>query len=769
MPRRPNKLLRVLLPLGLFVVGLGVPIAVMSNTLGANKPRQQAPQPAAEGGSPSDNQPGADGAGPPGEQTSAEPAPAELPPAEQPAPQAETPPAQSQPEQGPPPDPLPPGSLRVEGFAGDPLATNFDALGDLKPDTASKMRVEFSHLGAGIKSIRLADELDSVQADRRARQEGAVEAEHHVLVQGEVVGANAMLVPFCALGVEVNGDFVPLVIGPDNTPAWRQVSRDRPGVFETFVRDADGNRVLRIERTYSTTPGGYDLRVGQGVENLTDKPLDIRWSQFGPTELFRDIGYGGDKRRVRFGYLLDAKTDPTRQWVDATDFLWPRTKLTGKNAANEFPGGRVWPNDRSRERGYTLVWAGMTNRYFGAVMHPIIDPNQANPDKAFGGIDVLDSVSLPDTGDVILKATSPKQRLVPNGKLSYDMGLYAGPLSKEVINADPMLESLGVGGVVVYNFGSMCAFCTFSWLTGPLLALLRFLHALTQDWGLAIILLVVCVRSLLHPITRWSQIRMLVFGKQMQAMAPKQKAIQEKYKDDKQRLQQEMAKLWREEGISPTGFLGCLPMTLQSPIWIALYAMLYFTIDLRHEPAFFGVFQKLSGNAWLFLADLAEQDHFITLGKGVPIFGLFTLDSINLLPLFLGVVFFLQQKYLTPPTSAALTPEQESQQKMMKVMMVVMFPLIMYKAPSGLSLYFITNSTLGILESRWIRSHAEKSGRLEPGEKQKKEPRKGGFMARLKQMAEQQQQAQAQRGTSPKRQPRPPKDSGPNPRRFKSR
>jgi len=210
-------------------------------------------------------------------------------------------------------------------------------------------------------------------------------------------------------------------------------------------------------------------------------------------------------------------------------------------------------------------------------------------------------------------------------------------------------------------------------------------------------------------------------------------------------------------------------MFLQSPVWIALYAMLYFTIDLRHEPAFFGLFQTVTGNAWHFLADLAEPDHFIYFGGSgpkLPLFG--TISGINILPLLLGVVFYIQQKYLTPPTAAAMTPEQESQQKMMKVMMVVMFPLIMYAAPSGLALYFITNSTLGILESRWIRSHAEKSGRLEPGNL-KKQPRKGGFMARLKEMAEKQQQLQAERGTSAKRQPRIAKDAGTNPRRFKQR
>ena len=68
----------------------------------------------------------------------------------------------------------------------------------------------------------------------------------------------------------------------------------------------------------------------------------------------------------------------------------------------------------------------------------------------------------------------------------------------------------------------------------------------------------------------------------------------------------------------------------------------------------------------------------------------------------------MQQKYLTPPPSGNMTPEQLTQQKMMKVMMVVMFPVLMYNAPSGLSLYFITNSTLGILESRYIRAHIDK-------------------------------------------------------------
>jgi YidC/Oxa1 family membrane protein insertase len=752
MPRRPNKYLRIFLPLGLFVVGLGIPIAVGVNTMG-RKAAQPIQTPA--------EQPS---------QAAAEGAPTET--TGQPA-DAGAAPAQADPAGAPPAQPIaavPAGTYAVESLAGDPLATDFDPIGGLGLDSPFRMRVEFSHLGAGVRAIRLAGELDSVQSDREAKK-GVVDPEHHVVVQAQVAGAQQMLVPFCALGLEINGSFVQLLNSgtPDFAPAWRQVSREEPGRFEAFIRDAAGNRVLRVERRYLIAPGSHDLEIRQRVENLTDGAFDLRWNQFGPVELFAGTGYGGEIRRMRFGYLLDAQRDPTRQWVDATDYLWSRKKFTGKGAAKSFPGQQVWPNSRGVEKRYDLVWLGMTNRYFGAVVHPIIDPAAVQPDKVFHTVERVDYVTLPDTGDIVFRLASPAGRLEPGATADYDMGLYAGPLSREVIGADAMLDRLGVPGVVVFNFGSMCAFCTFSWLTGPLLGLLRFLHSLTSDWALSIILLVVCVRTLLHPITRWSQLRMLIFGKQMQGMAPKQKLIQEKYKDDKQRLQQEMSKLWREEGISPTGFLGCLPMFLQSPVWIALYAMLYFAIDLRHEPAFFGVFQSMTGNAWLFLADLAEPDRAIFFGsKGptLPMVG--KLNSINLLPLLLGVVFFMQQKYLQPPTTAAMTPEQESQQKMMKVMMVVMFPLIMYGAPSGLAIYFITNSVLGILESRWIRSHAAKTGQLEP-DALKKKPSKGGFMGRLKAMAEAQQANQAQRGTSAKRQPRMVKDPGPTPRRYKKR
>src|SRR5262249_54057346 len=155
--------------------------------------------------------------------------------------------------------------------------------------------------------------------------------------------------------------------------------------------------------------------------------------------------------------------------------------------------------------------------------------------------------------------------------------------------------------------------------------------------------------------------RMARFGKQMAAIGPKQKVIQEKYKDDPLKLREETSKLWREEGISPAGFLGCLPMFLQTPVWIALYAALYFSVEMRNQPAFYGLFQHVKGGGWppwQFLGNLSEADRLLYFGHTVatvPILG--PIQSLNVLPILLAVVFFIQQKYLTPPTAATMTPE----------------------------------------------------------------------------------------------------------------
>ena len=145
-------------------------------------------------------------------------------------------------------------------------------------------------------------------------------------------------------------------------------------------------------------------------------------------------------------------------------------------------------------------------------------------------------------------------------------------------------------------------------------------------------------------------------------------------------------------------------MFLQMPIWIALYALLYFMFDIRQESAFFGIFQMIGGCP--FLADLSSADHFFGKFNEPHQFLFWNVTGINFLPILMGVIFYVQQKYMSPQ-SMATTPEQASQQKMMRIMMVVMFPLMLYSAPSGLTLYILTSSSVGILESRHIRKQID--------------------------------------------------------------
>jgi YidC/Oxa1 family membrane protein insertase len=210
------------------------------------------------------------------------------------------------------------------------------------------------------------------------------------------------------------------------------------------------------------------------------------------------------------------------------------------------------------------------------------------------------------------------------------------------------------------------------------------------------------------------------------------------------------------------------PCSSRPPIWIALYATLYYAFELRQQPAFYGVFQSLTGGSWAFLADLAEPDHAMWFkGKGYHLWLISDMmgpiTGLNILPLVWGAVFWVHQKYLTPPSTGTMSPEQEQQQKIIKVMSVVMLPVFMYNAPSGLLVYFLTNSVLAIIENHWIREHVKKHDLLNPEKYKKQRKTQGGFMQRLQRLAEQRQQ-QSSRPGSKRGGPSNPNPRGPQQR-----
>jgi YidC/Oxa1 family membrane protein insertase len=643
--------------------------------------------------------------------------------------------------------------LRAVAPAGSTTghATPPASIGSLDPEESPAL-FELTRRGAGISRITFSDIWVTADARLRARAERAAIARgetpaelvpdelRYVLTETKLLRntyrGDGFEVPVLAASqLIVNGTSVNLfdyTTGDDGQPVyvWGETG---PATFETTVVDGAGTPLIHITRRFVIA--GFDLVLEQRLRNLSASPLEIRWRQFGPSSLPLDRSRYMDRRRFRFGYLPDP-SNRALVLAEDNDLLFERSDVLKRwrKAEGAFEAGEaaerqdflsLWPNKVSRDKEYGLSWFATTNRYFALAIHPDLSA-QASGDRSLAARveHITLEVSNPDPAEegnehfvVFTSLTSPARTIDPGTELNLDLGVYAGPLDRSILEQEEPFVSLSMQNLILYQMSSFCAICTFQWLAHGLLAFLTLLKAVVGDWGLAIIGLVVVVRLLLHPITKKSQISMQRFGKQMSAMKPELDKLQKKISDPK-KLQQEQMRLMREHGLNPLQMLGCLPLFLQTPIWIALYAMLYFTFDLRQEPAFFGLFQRLTGDAWPFLADLSAADHFFGEVDEPFKFFMWNITGINLLPALMGVIFFIQQKYMSPPPSPTMTEDQLRQQKIMKVMMVVLFPLMLYSAPSGLTLYILTSSTIGILESRYIRAHVSEMD-LNPPKKDK--------------------------------------------------
>ena len=598
-------------------------------------------------------------------------------------------------------------------------------LGGLDPEQ-HRFQIAFSRGGAGIESIVFSDFWTEASfaraADRhRADPEAPMPPEDERYRLGSSRYGLDVIPLLAARAVEIDGVFVSLF-----GDVWSEIE---PGRFETEIVDESGTPRFRIERRFILPPNGYDLTVEQRVEHLGEAggpAAEVRWIQYGPSDLDRDRGSFIEVRRLHFGYLFPKDRDPTQSNVTANGQLYERSEVLdrigewyGLPAQSITPQMLdLWPNDTSREEDLALSWFGATNRYFTICVHAVFDPPDATDRRITGSIEsvrpIADLAAPTTQQTVVTELHGPVRSIAPGETGSWDMGVYAGPLERSVLETTEPYVSLNMRDLIVYLMSGCCTFCTFSWLADFLVVFLSFLHGMVFDWAIAIVLLVCIVRLILHPLMRKGQIQMQRMGRLMSDLKPEIDALQKKYKDDPKRLQEEQRRMFMERGVNPMGCVGgLLPTFLQMPIWIALYAMLFFAFELRQEPAFFGVFQLLPdvqvGSATVFghfLGDLSRPDHFIEFASPVDIW-ITKLTGFNILPILMGAIFFVQQKYMSPPPSPNMTPEQLQQQKIMKVMMVVLFPVMLFQAPSGLTLYILTSSSIGIIEGKRIRKHID--------------------------------------------------------------
>jgi YidC/Oxa1 family membrane protein insertase len=225
----------------------------------------------------------------------------------------------------------------------------------------------------------------------------------------------------------------------------------------------------------------------------------------------------------------------------------------------------------------------------------------------------------------------------------------------------------------------------FSFISQPFAKFLYFLlqifYSVTHSWGFSIILLTIALRLMMLPLNNWtirSQMR-------MQEIAPKVKAIQERHKKDPKKGQLEVMNFYREQGINP--FSGCIPMLLQMPFLIGMFYLLKSTFPLRGAGFIPG---------WI--DNLAAPDILFSWSYPIPLIG----TNFHLLPIFLGLTMFWQQKMSAKlPKDTKDLSDTQKQQKMMGNLMPIIFTVMFYGFPSGLNIYFISSTLLGILQ-QWI-------------------------------------------------------------------
>jgi YidC/Oxa1 family membrane protein insertase len=263
----------------------------------------------------------------------------------------------------------------------------------------------------------------------------------------------------------------------------------------------------------------------------------------------------------------------------------------------------------------------------------------------------------------------PQTVLSPGRSLTRNARIFAG--AKEIEVLDRYMD----GGITMFDQATDWGW--FKWFAKPIYYLLEWLFALVGNFGVAIMLLTLLIRLLMFPIAQ----RQFASMAQMRIVQPKLKALQDKYKDDKPRLQQAMMELYKTEKINPLA--GCLPILIQIPIFYALYKCLMLAVEMRHQPFA------------LWIKDLSAPDPATFLN----LFGLldFTppaLLAVGVLALLLGLTMWVQFK-LNPP------PPDPIQAQMFSIMpWILMFVMAPFAA--GLLLYWITNNILSIGQQRLL-------------------------------------------------------------------
>ena len=411
---------------------------------------------------------------------------------------------------------------------------------------------------------------------------------------------------------------------------------------------ADGTR---IERTFTLTAKAgtvvepYSLGFVTKVIPPAGKPAATVWVSTGswqPTE--------GDSANQFLSVLAYDGDDLTRVGLDVFSDSSGFFGLGAHKAQADHAVASV---------AKPLLWVASGNQFFSSIIHP------ADASARGARTEVLVLPVGFEGGKRGLQAFASWEP-VPAADLSRTFAgeFFVGP--KEYAR----VAALPDGQVAVLQFSKLLGFISFGAICKLLLAVLGGVHWLLEwsgawSWGWAIVLLTCLIKVITWPLTA---IQMKA-AKKMQKFAKPMQDIREKHKDNPEKMQKELMKLYTENKINP--FAGCLPILIQMPIFFGLYTAFQTTVELRLH-------------SFLWIADLSAPDTLFYLGS----------FPVNLLPVLMGITMWLSMRMSPQPSG-------DGSQKMIFLMMTLLFPVICYPMASALTLYMTIQNLLTMLQT-WL-------------------------------------------------------------------
>ncbi len=387
-----------------------------------------------------------------------------------------------------------------------------------------------------------------------------------------------------------------------------------------------GPQTAPLVRKTFTLDGKYGLRLHVSVQD--------------------SVPVNGVEYDFSAGIADSEKVKPKSKAVDYKLLLFAGNELQkialGK-MAKEQPGGAL----------NAFKWAALRTKYFTLAVH----------ETGASLIRNFKAAPNPDTGNPSLVLDSYDR--VPSSTWEQEFLIYTGPADYDILKsyAGARLEKIPERGPA-----------WLWWLSNAIAWLLKFLHSFIPNYGLVIIIFSIILKIVLNPLTKKSMDANL----KMQKIQPQVQALQAKYKSDPKTLQLELSKLYKQAGASPMS--GCLPLLLQMPIFISLYNVLRYTMDMRNA-RFLG---------WL--KDLSEPDPYW------------------ILPILMAG-FMILQSLMMRPSQAALEQMDEKQKamqqstKMMTWLMPIMMFFIFMGLPSGLVLYYTVFNILSVAQQYYLQKH----------------------------------------------------------------